>query len=255
MFKIYMLIFLFAHILGDFYFQTKDLAENKNKAVIKLVQHIGIYYLVSLIAVIPVFSIEMLLAISILSLGHGMIDFIKYLHLSKKIHRRKSSDEERTIYLIDQGVHLACIAGAAYVMALNRIPIIPVAFLNQFFTVIHLDKVKTLSWIIMLLFIFKPANISIKKLLSGYKPSNEESEKKEEQDEKKAGGFIGALERLIILFLLSINQFSAIGLVLTAKSVARYSKITEDKNFAEYYLLGTLLSTVLVIGIYLLINF
>ena len=44
-----------------------------------------------------------------------------------------------------------------------------------------------------------------------------------------------------------MQQFSAIGLVLTAKSVARYNKIAEDKDFAEYYLLGTLLSTVLVI--------
>jgi hypothetical protein len=69
----------------------------------------------------------------------------------------------------------------------------------------------------------------------------------------KAEGFIGLLERLIMLILLSINQYSAIGLVLTAKSIARYNKITENQEFAEYYLLGTLLSTVIVIGVYLII--
>lgn len=56
-----------------------------------------------------------------------------------------------------------------------------------------------------------------------------------------------------MLILLSIGQYSAIGLVLTAKSIARYNKITENQEFAEYYLLGTLLSTVIVIGIFLII--
>ncbi|MPN60962.1 hypothetical protein SDC9_208695 [bioreactor metagenome] len=62
-----------------------------------------------------------------------------------------------------------------------------------------------------------------------------------------AGAFIGSLERLIIVLLLSVNQYSAIGLVLTAKSVARYDKISKDQIFSEYYLLGTLLSTLYVI--------
>ena len=62
-----------------------------------------------------------------------------------------------------------------------------------------------------------------------------------------AGRFIGTLERIIILIFLSIGQYSAIGLVLTAKSIARYERISKEKKFAEYYLLGTLLSTVYAI--------
>ena len=46
-----------------------------------------------------------------------------------------------------------------------------------------------------------------------------------------------------MLIFISIGQYSAIGLVLTAKSIARYDKIAKDPEFAEYYLLGTLLST------------
>ncbi len=61
------------------------------------------------------------------------------------------------------------------------------------------------------------------------------------------------LERLIIVIFLSINQYSAIGLVLTAKSIARYDRISNDQAFAEYYLLGTLLSTIMVIVTYLLV--
>ena len=40
------------------------------------------------------------------------------------------------------------------------------------------------------------------------------------------------------------GQYSAVGLVLTAKSIARYDRISKDQSFAEYYLLGTLLSTI-----------
>ena len=46
---------------------------------------------------------------------------------------------------------------------------------------------------------------------------------------------------------LSIGQYSAVGLVLTAKSIARYDKISKDQVFAEYYLLGTLLSSIVAI--------
>ncbi|WP_343250273.1 hypothetical protein [Diplocloster hominis] len=58
---------------------------------------------------------------------------------------------------------------------------------------------------------------------------------------------IGTIERLIMLIFLSLGQYAAIGLVLTAKSIARYDKIVKEPEFAEYYLLGTLLSTVSVI--------
>ena len=49
-----------------------------------------------------------------------------------------------------------------------------------------------------------------------------------------------------MLMFIAMDQYAAMGLVLTAKSIARYDKITKDEKFAEYYLLGTLLSTACV---------
>ena len=60
------------------------------------------------------------------------------------------------------------------------------------------------------------------------------------------GRYIGTVERLVMVLLLSVQQYAAIGLVLTAKSIARYDKISKEKEFAEYYLLGTLISTLIV---------
>ena len=77
-----------------------------------------------------------------------------------------------------------------------------------------------------------------------YKPENKEEDTKKDNN---AGRFIGTIERIIMLIFLSIGQYSAIGLVLTAKSIARYDRISKEKDFAEYYLLGTLISTVTAI--------
>ena len=63
----------------------------------------------------------------------------------------------------------------------------------------------------------------------------------------KTGRRIGSVERLIMLMFIALDQYSAMGLVLTAKSIARYDKISKDQTFAEYYLLGTLLSTASVV--------
>ena len=58
---------------------------------------------------------------------------------------------------------------------------------------------------------------------------------------------IGTIERLIMVLFIALEQYAALGLVLTAKSIARYDKIAKEPKFAEYYLLGTLLSTMVVV--------
>lgn len=248
MFKIYFLTFLLAHLLGDYYFQSEQLAELKNKNMYKLMQHNCIYLITCIISVIPVFSPIIFLSAFLLSIMHAIIDFFKYFYL--KNHTKKSIKGGK-IYICDQVLHLICLIIIAYIMTVTKSQLNVLFILNHFFTVINISKIKILSWAVMILFIIKPANVTIKQLLSVYKPG--ERLDNIDKNDKKAGSLIGSLERLIILILLPMNQLSAIGLVLTAKSIARYNKISEDKNFAEYYLLGTLLSTVLVIICYIII--
>lgn len=57
----------------------------------------------------------------------------------------------------------------------------------------------------------------------------------------KVGATIGVLERLIVCALVLVGEFAAIGLVIAAKTIARFKQL-EDRQFAEYYLLGTLAS-------------
>lgn len=63
------------------------------------------------------------------------------------------------------------------------------------------------------------------------------------------GQFIGLLERVVMSICIIFNQFASIGLVFTAKPIARYNKIkiSESPTFAEYYLIGSLFSIVSVL--------
>lgn len=55
------------------------------------------------------------------------------------------------------------------------------------------------------------------------------------------GRIIGVLERALVLTLVLVGQYGALGLIVAAKAVARFRGL-EDRDFAEYFLIGTLAS-------------
>ena len=58
---------------------------------------------------------------------------------------------------------------------------------------------------------------------------------------ENAGMYIGWLERFVVLTSLVLQSPATVGLILTAKSIARYPEL-KSVRFAEYFLIGTLLS-------------
>ena len=59
--------------------------------------------------------------------------------------------------------------------------------------------------------------------------------------EPARGRAIGYLERLIVYALTVSGNLAALGLVLAAKAIARFRQL-DDRDFAEYVLIGTLMS-------------
>jgi hypothetical protein len=57
----------------------------------------------------------------------------------------------------------------------------------------------------------------------------------------QVGAAVGVLERLIVVALVLAGATAAIGFVIAAKTLARFKQL-DDRDFAEYYLLGTLAS-------------
>jgi hypothetical protein len=70
------------------------------------------------------------------------------------------------------------------------------------------------------------------------------------------GKYIGWLERFLILCFIFIGYFQGIGFILAAKSILRYGEIKsdDDRRFAEYVIIGTMLSFVFAIVIGLLMR-
>lgn len=74
---------------------------------------------------------------------------------------------------------------------------------------------------------------------------------------KDAGRYVGVLERLLITTLIIFwpkLDASAIGLVFSAKSIARFPEF-KKQHFAEYYLVGTLTSFLVAITAGLVVRF
>ncbi len=71
-------------------------------------------------------------------------------------------------------------------------------------------------------------------------------------DDAPAGWLIGILERSLFVVLILTGNIGIIGFVLAFKSLARFENLKE-KAFAEYYLVGTMASSLLAImmGLYL----
>ncbi|MDD3174412.1 MAG: DUF3307 domain-containing protein [Herbinix sp.] len=246
MFREYFVVLLLSHIIGDFYLQTEKVAKNKEKRLGWLCLH-GLLYWVSFILVsLPIISLQLFFCGLVMGALHMIIDSIKYVAVNKKKKKKELSiNVKRTVYMIDQAVHLICIIIVSYFLATLKYDIRLINVCRDFFVITGISAIKATCIFVAFLLIHKPANITISHLIAGYKPMKELSEI--QPQDYKAGRFIGSVERIIMLILLALGQFSAIGLVLTAKSIARYDEIAKNKISAEYYLLGTLISTGFVI--------
>lgn len=246
MFKNYVCILLLAYLLGKFYFK-----KNNSKKEIRLkncFNEILPYLIITMIIIFPVYSVNTVIVGLFSVLCHFLVEIFCVLYMMffmKKARIKKSRQNiERNVFVYNQVLHVLVIIIIAYLAVHNNCILQQQNWVKDIFDTIPLSEQTILSWLIALLAIHKPANELISRLLANYRLSTTENTFKKDNN---TGRFIGTVERMICLILISLGQYAAMGLVLTAKSIARYNKISEDKEFAEYYLLGTLLSILIVI--------
>lgn len=235
----YLLILGIGHLLGDFYLQNEKLASYKDRSYKGVLVHSLEYCLVMMIVIIPVFSLDLLGAAACAGLLHFLIDTIKYV-----VFRKKTGKKSYRVFVLDQIAHIAVIIVLALIMEYWNFVIGEINVVQHLISSFNLDIETVARWIFCLLFVGNPVNIFIQNFLREYKPATDGGIIKAEN---KVGRKVGTIERLIMLIFLANRQFSALGFILTAKSIARYDRITKDEKFAEYYLLGTLISTLCVI--------
>ena len=71
--------------------------------------------------------------------------------------------------------------------------------------------------------------------------------------EYNTGRVIGILERIIVYIAVMAGQIAAIGFVLAVKGLARFKEM-DHRPFAEYVLVGTLLSLLLAVSVAMLVK-
>lgn len=241
------------HVLGDFYLQTERIAQRKKNSYHGVVVHAiqyGIPFMLGLIFIR--FNLLLLLCLILSILAHFAVDSAKYLFGKNPVYS-KHYTKPALIFLADQAIHITLLLLIAllYVKSNSADPYLTIYGIWQdLLAIIGLGPIFTVKWLLLILLILKPANIVFNLFFSTFKP---EKENEIDLKQQHAGAIIGCLERILIVFFISINQFSALGFILTAKSIARYDAIAKDRKFAEYYLIGTLVSVVFTIAAYTLV--
>lgn len=78
-------------------------------------------------------------------------------------------------------------------------------------------------------------------------PSLKDLDQRSVEDQLRAGRYIGVLERIIVFTFAYFGSFEAIGLLGAAKGWVRSKQFDEDRQFAEYFLVGTLTSIAIAV--------
>lgn len=237
-----LLLLLIGHFIGDFYLQSDKVANNKYGCKIHLIKHCVLYAISMIVVILPVFNVDILIIALIISFIHLVVDFAKTIFKNKEKNRV-------VIYILDQIIHLFVIFCFAILIS-SKYKLSYITFVQYLLDLFEVNDLKLLALTLSLLIILKPASISMKIVLSKYSGFTKE----EREGVPNTGSLIGQIERLVIFLMLLQGQYAAIGFILTAKSVARYKRIVEEARFSEYYLLGTLLSTLIVISVYTIIT-
>lgn len=236
-----LLYFFIGHVIADFYAQSETMARDKKTDQRALNAHIIIYAVIIILLGLLTFNVSYIFLAVVLSAVHAVIDYLKF----NLTHKQKLSKQQNIkIFAFDQFLHIASITGIILIASAWLAKPDIWQFLS---TELNVAFTTMLQWLLVILVIIKPASIVIRMTLGYFEP-------KEVADNNpgiiQAGEFIGILERLTILILLGAQAYAAIGFVITAKSIARYNKIAEEPKFAEYYLIGTLMSALIVLTMY-----
>lgn len=228
-----------AHLLTDFVFQTHRLVEQKRlgKPLAYFIHGLT-HYLCAIILVsffiagsgLLLWTHFVLLA---LTLVHLLIDFGKIRLTQKAVF-----NDGPIGYISDQLLHFLSVALAALFVSpgmsfaelaawVARSRVIPSRFLLV--PAIYIGVIFGGGYLIRAL--TRPLSAS----LGFYQPETSGGAM------QNAGLYIGWLERFLLLTALLMQSPGTAGLILAAKAIARYPEF-KSEHFAEYFLIGTLLS-------------
>ncbi|BBB90498.1 MAG TPA: DUF3307 domain-containing protein [Methylomusa anaerophila] len=236
-------LLILAHIISDFYLQTSRMAREKNLSSYALLQHTIIGMGTAVILTLPYGNFSLLKVIAVLGLLHLIVD--KSRAEFDKRHCRQRFES----LLVDQMLHLlAIILSYPWLKGITPNLAIVDGIARYFWFVNYYPEIKQISEsqlivaitiICAVLINIRGVNFIVRLAIEKYGPDKP-------PDMYISSEFIGRLERSIILIFVLLESYNAIGLVFAAKSIARLKEF-ENRDFTQYYIIGTLASTLAAI--------
>jgi hypothetical protein len=241
-YNLFLAIYL-AHLLTDFVFQTTRIVSNKHRGEWRGYLIHGVTHYVAVLAIVtladphrlPALAFQ-LLAVS-LSLVHLLVDWAKVSWT--KSHR---IPDNAPAFVVDQAIHLIAVIGAVFLLVRPSLQMF-VLWLNR---IRFLQESILLVSVVYVLVIFG-GGYFIRALIAPLWKEELGQTTKEHEEVINAGLYIGWLERFLVLTALFLQSPATVGFILAAKSIARYPEL-KSVRFAEYFLIGTLLSITIAIG-------
>jgi hypothetical protein len=245
LFRAFLAIYL-AHLLTDFVFQTHRLVEQKKRGSVFAYFLHGLTHYLSALILVSFFlagsglSLRTHIVVLALALVHLLIDFAKI-----QLTQKSFVNDGAMAYVSDQLLHFVSVAIAAWLLA----PGLPFAEVAELLGKSRAIPSKLLFIPIIYVGVIFGGGYLIRALTRPLAKSiHLEQPEKGGEPMQNAGLYIGWLERFLLLTALLLQSPGTAGLILAAKAIARYPEF-KSEHFAEYFLIGTLLSfSIAVLG-------
>lgn len=227
---------LLAHVVTDFVFQTQKMVKHKRKHKATSWFLYGHSFLAGLLTYLFLQQWINFLVPIVIILSHFFIDLWK-------LHQKK---DNLKYFLLDQFFHIVVLL-LMWLYLINGFQNV-LSQLEAFFS----SSIQ-LAVVLGYLTVIFPIGFIIGKATERWQ---KEIAKEDEQTSlKQAGRYIGIFERILILTFILSSNFSAIGFLIGAKSILRFSESKGARKQTEYVLIGTLMSFAFCIVIGMLLRY
>lgn len=228
------LLLLTAHILADYAVQGQKLVNRKKeKRPGAFIIHVLAYTFLGSLLTLPWLSGKLLLIIALQTVIHAVIDYAKILVRTRKPECKFEYE------VTDLALHVLTIGLTLYLcQPFPRATLIQGSFCRLLQN--SLLYYRICIYLAAVVFLLRGCTPIVRLLLQKI----QDHPGKISTD--RTGRLIGNIERLLIFILVSTGNTAVVGLVITAKSIARFEEL-KNRQFAEYYLCGTLSSTLLAL--------
>ena len=225
-------LLLAGHMVADFVLQTGGLARRKQARARWVWVHAMMVAVAQAVVLLPVLSLLGLAVVAGIAILHGLTD-----HLKIALERRRS--RPLTHFALDQALHLSALALAWW---LWRWGLAEGIWGHRVWWTLPASAVPALTTAAVVVSAYAFNGTGAATLVGGLLRRYHLGEDAGAADTgEPKGRMIGILERMLVLTLVLVGQWGALGLVMAAKSIARFEDL-KHRSFSEYYLIGTLAS-------------